>query len=479
MAKSNKKKRIVTKKHLARKQREEKQKKIIILVTIIVGAIVVGLVGYGVVDQLIIRPKKPVATVGNTVITTGDFESRVKYTRVQMLNQAYQYFTFYQQFGEMGASFQQNAQSLVSQLKQPVVLGSQVLDEMVNDVLIREEAAKRNITVSEEEIDEAMQAAFNFYPDGTATPTTTSTPFSTPTLSETQYALVSPTFTPTITEMVTGTPEVSPTIGEGETTGAEAQPEGEENTAEESAGDTEAAPENDPTITLTPTITSTPTPYTTQVYGENIKDFNDNYSFYDFDIDDLREMFEVQLLREKLVDELTTDLEPVKVEVWARHILVETESQALEVLEKLDEGEDWSTLASEYSIDESNKEAGGDLGWFDENTMVAPFSEKAFSMDIGEISDPVETDFGFHIIQVLGHRELPMDPNEFQTLKNETFTTWLNELRNSRDDITIFDSWEEDVPTVPEVPQQFLTQLYQAQPTQGMPQIVPPEDTTP
>ncbi len=476
MAKSNKRK-VVTKKHMARKQREEKQIRLILIVTVAIAAIIIGLVGYGIVEQLIIRPQKPVAKVGDTAITTKDFTIRVRYTRVQMLNQTYQYFSFYQQFGEFGASFLQNAQSLVSQLSQPEIVGNDVLDQMIDEILIKEQAAARGITVSDEEVEEALQAAFGFYPDGTPTPSQTATIVNTPTLSETQYALV--TKTPTPSE----TPEVSPTPSDEAATNETADEETNETASDQetpaSPTETQAVqetptPEQSPTITMSPTITSTPTTFTTEIYGEDVKEFNKNYGFYDFDIDQLREIIRVDLLRDKLMDDITADLEPTKEEVWARHILVETQEEALEVLGKLEEGEDWNTLAAEYSTDDSNKDQGGDLGWFDDSTMVAPFTDAAFSMEIGEISDPVETDFGFHIIQVLGHHEITVDAREFEQMKQDAFITWLDEIRNARDDIEIFPYWQEVVPTTPEVPNELITQLYQPQQQQ-----IPPEQEVP
>jgi peptidyl-prolyl cis-trans isomerase D len=460
MAKKVVSKNFKNKKYQARQQREAQQTRIILIVTIVIGALILGLIGYGLINQLIIRPRVPVAQVGDTIIRVNEFESQVKYTRVQMLNQTFQYYSFYQQFGEFGGNFLQTAQSLASQLSQPVALGRDVLDQMIDDILIQEAAAERGITASEEEIDEALKAAFGFFPDGTPTPTQTATIVNTPTFSETTLALITLTPSPTAEESQTEFEEGSPPPSEGT--------EGEE--VADSSDDSEGAAENEtaideqegtPTPEVSPTITLTPTPYTTQVFAQNLKEFNELYNPYGFDTKDLRQVFEVQILRDKLQAEVVTDLVPVKEEVWARHILVESEEEAQEVLQALEAGESFDELAAEYSIDESNSGQGGDLGWFDRETMVPEFAEVAFSLDEGEISDPVSTAFGFHIIQVLGKRESQVPPQEFEAMKENAFANWLLEQRNSREDIVIYDEWEEFVPNRPEIPQEFLFQLYQ------------------
>ncbi len=91
-------------------------------------------------------------------------------------------------------------------------------------------------------------------------------------------------------------------------------------------------------------------------------------------------------------------------QVEASHILVEDEKTAQEVLDKLNAGDDFAELAKEYSIDGSAA-SGGELGYFPKEKMVAPFSEKAFSMNIGDVSEPVKTEFGYHIIKVTGQKE--------------------------------------------------------------------------
>lgn len=92
-------------------------------------------------------------------------------------------------------------------------------------------------------------------------------------------------------------------------------------------------------------------------------------------------------------------------EVEARHILVETEAEAEEVATLLVEGGDFVELAREYSTDQSNKDDGGYLGFFGRGRMVEPFEEVAFSLSPGEYSDPVETEFGFHIIEILDRKD--------------------------------------------------------------------------
>mgnify|MGYP001082863398 CR=1 FL=1 len=90
----------------------------------------------------------------------------------------------------------------------------------------------------------------------------------------------------------------------------------------------------------------------------------------------------------------------MNTQVRASHILVNTEEEALTVSERSNNGEDFADLARELSVDTGSSENGGDLDYFSYAQMVKPFSEAAFSMEIGEISEPVESEFGYHIIKV-------------------------------------------------------------------------------
>jgi peptidyl-prolyl cis-trans isomerase C len=98
-------------------------------------------------------------------------------------------------------------------------------------------------------------------------------------------------------------------------------------------------------------------------------------------------------------DELTTD-NPQFEQVRARHILVESQEEAAELIDQLDTGADFATLAEEHSIGPS-AERGGDLGYFSRGDMVEPFGSTAFELDPGSYTqEPVETTFGWHVILV-------------------------------------------------------------------------------
>lgn len=92
-------------------------------------------------------------------------------------------------------------------------------------------------------------------------------------------------------------------------------------------------------------------------------------------------------------------------QVNASHILVEDEATAKEIKQKLTDGADFAELAKEYSTDEGSKENGGKLGFFPKGTMVTEFEDVAFALPINEISEPVKSDYGYHIIKVEEKKE--------------------------------------------------------------------------
>ena len=103
--------------------------------------------------------------------------------------------------------------------------------------------------------------------------------------------------------------------------------------------------------------------------------------------------------------EIKKQYDRMKKEIEARHILVDDKKTAEKVKKKLDNGEDFKKLAKEYSTDEGTKDEGGKLDYFTVGTMDPDFENAAFKLKKDEISDPVQSQNGFHIIQVLNTRE--------------------------------------------------------------------------
>ena len=111
--------------------------------------------------------------------------------------------------------------------------------------------------------------------------------------------------------------------------------------------------------------------------------------------------------RRKLYDETVSKLPP-EVELHARHILVVDEATAKQICERARKGEDFVALSKEFSKDQGSASEGGDLGWFTRDKMVKEFSDAAFRLEPGQISDPVKSQFGWHVIKVEGKRTKPV-----------------------------------------------------------------------
>ncbi|WP_373895635.1 peptidylprolyl isomerase [Virgibacillus natechei] len=143
------------------------------------------------------------------------------------------------------------------------------------------------------------------------------------------------------------------------------------------------------------------------------------------DEDEYKEVVRISMLQQAALtedvdvpeEEIQAEYDRRNMEIDAQHILVEDEETANEVKEQLDDGAEFEELASEYSIDGS-AEDGGSLGYFSVGDMVPPFEEAAFSMEEGEISDPVSTQHGFHIIKVNDKREAEESIGEYEDVKD-------------------------------------------------------------
>ncbi|ONG66825.1 foldase [Bacillus cereus] len=129
----------------------------------------------------------------------------------------------------------------------------------------------------------------------------------------------------------------------------------------------------------------------------------------------LRDVIKLDKLKQKLaLDHIKVkekDLKDLyqqkKPELRVSHILVADEQQAKDIKGKIDAGEDFGSLAKEFSLDVATKEKGGDIGYFKDGDMLQPFQEAARKLKPGEVSQPVHTDFGYHIIKLIDEKKLP------------------------------------------------------------------------
>lgn len=420
-----------TRKYRRVSRQVQRQQRMLLYGVIAFAVLLFGILGYGALDQYVLRYRRPVAKVNDEVITGREFVFRAKMYRGQLINQIQQIAQFMQLFGndpQTQQYFLAQVTDIKATLDSPQRLGQEVLNRLIEERLIIQEAKRRGITVSEQEIEQEMQASFGYYPNGTPTPQPEPTMAPTSTLSPTQLALVTLTPTPTaLPPTPTATATATPTAGPSPTP-------------------------------LPPTPTATP--YTAEAYQENLQKYLTNLNTqYGITEEEIRSMIAASLYRQKLRDALTADLPREQEQVWARHILVDDEKTALELLARLANGEDFGELAKQYSKDAGTASKGGDLGWFGRGVMVKPFEDAAFSLEVGEISQPVKTDFGWHIIQVLGHENRPLSNAEYEQLRDQKFQEWLDQARKEAD-IQIFDGWLDLVPTEPQLPPE-LAALFQ------------------
>jgi hypothetical protein len=357
----------VTRKHRARAERER-----IIRRWILVGAIgtillVVGLIGYGIVEVEFIKPRQPVAVVDDQEISRRDLHTRIRLALSPGID--------------------------------PISVGFQILNEMIDDLIIKQEANLLGITVSQADVELEMERRFGFFAEGTPTSIPTRTP--------------DPT---TLAEATATGP--SPTIG--------------------------------PSSTPRPSAT----PFTKEAYEERRAEFFDNLSeLYDATEGDYTTYLEAQMYRERLLATFEDDVERVQEQVWLRHIRVVDRETVDEIITRLDAGENWDDLAAELSDDTATKDSGGDLGWLTWDNVTDQFGEEAvkvFQTPIGELLDPIQTQFGWHLIHVLDRGERSLDEETFLQAVRRKFSDWLTSQRDIHD-VLIMDDWIEDLPQPPEV----------------------------
>jgi peptidyl-prolyl cis-trans isomerase D len=464
----NPQKPVVTKKHLARAERERRQNRWIVIATIVIVVLVVGLIGYGVLDQQVLQYRRPVASVNSVQISTSLFQGQVRYGRYSLIQNAESTYQFSQLFGSDPTTqyqFVQQLQQIQLQLD-PQTIGQQVLNNLIDDQLIMQYAKANNITVTDAEIEQGFQQAFGYFANGTSTPTATWVPTPTATLSQLQATLmVTPTLTatptPTATQVVTATatPTLTPT-----------PPVTKTPTPASSAAITTTQVV---TPTATPTVTPSPTPYTLEGYQKLSKDTLTNLnSQFGLTEADLRYVITASLYRRKVMDAIVGNLPKQQDQVWIRHIVVADQKTANEVKSKLDGGADWFAVSDQYTTDQANKSKGGDLGWLPKDQLDQAVANVAFSMKVSEISQPIQTSSGWAVIQLMGHEQRPLTASEYTSLQTTQFQDWLTKQKDAAN-VQTFDTWKDHIPAEPTMPAQITNFIQSATSQQPLSPTLP------
>lgn len=390
-------------KQLARARVERQYRQRTIIIGAIIMAVVLIILAVAIVNELVIKPGQPVATVNGVDITTSDFQAQVRLQRSQTLNMAYQYADL---FGV------EQVYGILNQLEDPELLGEGVLDGMVDEVLIREAAADMGLSVSEEEVSLYLEEQLGFYRDGTPTPAPTNTP--------------RPTATPITDTVATAVPTRTPLPS--------------------------------PTLVTQDAFD--------EMYEEQLQLFaqdnvdEDTYRAY------IEFQMLVDKVREQLMADVPEEIDQVQLEVLSfSDVPLEAgetgtgagaaEALATEYYQRLEAGEPFEDLVSEARAVFTDAVEMTTVAWTPLEELADRYdletAELAFSLEVGEYSNVIVTlDAVYLIIQVTGHEVRELSSSTLSTRENNLYTEWVDGLRENAE-IEKFDTWRNRVPQDPEI----------------------------
>jgi peptidyl-prolyl cis-trans isomerase D len=418
--------RQMTRGQLSRHQREQEQVRRLNLAILGVGVLVVLILGLAAANQFVFQPNASVGKVGDTTITRATynkFRSWNLYNQLSVLN-------FYVQQGSLSGDTSQTSQyqAQIAQYQTELqnINGSPIdadtLSQLADNFVTEKAAPDAGVTISAADV--ISDAHTNFIPQPTAIPGPTDTPGP-----PTATATTTPTGgVPTATNTPTGTPATeTPTVT--------------------STATNTRTPGPSPTSSTTPTVTSTPLPVpgadqtAVATYNNFVKAIAGGpqpagTSYCSLGCPGLSEQEYLDLvvkpdtLKKKITEKLGESVPTTQEEVHAQHILVATAALANDIEAQLAKGADFGDLAAKYSTDTSNKDQGGDLGWFAPTEkggpMIQDFSTAAFALTTpGQISQPIHTQFGYHIIRLIERGPRPLSSTDLDTAKSKAFDDWL------------------------------------------------------
>lgn len=149
-------------------------------------------------------------------------------------------------------------------------------------------------------------------------------------------------------------------------------------------------------------------------------------------LNDLCAQLRTQLFGEAMLSRVTSTIQTNEEQVHVRHILVKSAQLAQALLTQIRQGRDFATLAKQNSDDEASKTNGGDLGWIPKGMMEPQFEAIAFQLRPGQVSEVVQTQFGYHIIKVEERdNSRPLQPEFLQNKRQQVFLAWLQAVRDA------------------------------------------------
>ncbi len=402
---------------------QQKRNRYIRIGLLALAGLVVLLLIAGIYYTAVVAPNSPVAVVHGERISTKDYQARVLYQSLNLAGQADAMRSQLQMLDPDDEStpllqqiYQQQLQSLQSAA---ATLPSQVLETMIEEALVRQEAARRGIAVTEEELEKQVGRWFGYDPNPDPTPTSAPTPTApveTPTTEATVAA------EPTAESSQTAMP--SPTAAETAATTGTAEPS--------ATGESTAEPAASPTVETTPEPSPTPRPTPTPMSLESYRTLRGDYLKYigeqtGFTETAFLDMMRTYALQEKLQEALAAEVPVSAAQVNVRQILVYSQEEIDAINERIEDGEDFGALAQELSQDTVSKEHGGELGWMPITSTTLPQTviERAFAIEPGQ-REVVSSYLGLHLIEVTDKSDdRPLDDATIASARSNAFTNWL------------------------------------------------------
>lgn len=367
----------------ATRKRDEKAQHIIMWIAIGIGALILLVLGFGIVSELVLKANAPVARVDGAPIRTRDYQARVRFERLSTQNQILQYQSYLTQFDTsdpMMQSFveqlQQQQQQLQTQLMPGLatVFGGGVLDQMIEEELVRLEAARLGFSVTEEEIERQIEQLFGYDRDAVAAATTP--------------------------------------------------------------------------------ITGTATPMTRDEYLGYLDQFRGSYlRTSGLSEAAFRQSVKSDLLRPKVVEALTQDVDTQALQVEVTLLMTRTLEGAAALQARLNAGADVDALLEELNADDVDASVAFTMPWSTPGRFVAEFGQgvenAAFETPVGTASDPIAAtapEDTYYVVFVRGREVRELDTLTVQQVREQRFKEWLTQQITAR--VTYLD-WEKVTPDNP------------------------------